>query len=169
MAVLALLRDHLVPRLIGLDAARVEAVWRDLYASTRATAVGAITSLALDAVDTALWDLRAKAAGLPCGCWPAEPGTHPALRHRGRLAAVQHRGAGRRGEGVPGGRLAGRQAEGGQAAGGNPVRDRRRRRPRSRSNRPRARHRLGPGRDRGQESRVTTRFPRVIHSSEEGA
>lgn len=64
-AVLALLRDHLVPRLIGLDAARVEAVWRDLYASTRATAVGAITSLALAAVDTALWDLRAKAAGLP--------------------------------------------------------------------------------------------------------
>ncbi|GLW99094.1 mandelate racemase/muconate lactonizing enzyme family protein [Microtetraspora sp. NBRC 16547] len=64
-AVLALLRDHLVPRLIGADATRVEAIWRDLHASTRATAVGAITSLALAAVDTALWDLRAKTADLP--------------------------------------------------------------------------------------------------------
>lgn len=64
-AVLALLRDYLLPRLPGHDAGRVEAIWRDLYAWTHATAVGAITSLALAAVDTALWDLRARAAGLP--------------------------------------------------------------------------------------------------------
>jgi L-alanine-DL-glutamate epimerase-like enolase superfamily enzyme len=64
-AVLALLRDHLLPRLVGQDAQRVEAVWHDLFASTRSTTVGAITSLALAAVDTALWDLRCIRAGEP--------------------------------------------------------------------------------------------------------
>ncbi|WIX76395.1 mandelate racemase/muconate lactonizing enzyme family protein [Amycolatopsis carbonis] len=64
-AVLALLRDHLLPRLISQDARRIEAVWTDLFASTRATTVGAITSLALAAVDTALWDLKCRRAGEP--------------------------------------------------------------------------------------------------------
>ncbi|WP_432856240.1 mandelate racemase/muconate lactonizing enzyme family protein [Amycolatopsis sp. CA-161197] len=64
-AVIALLRDHLLPRLIGQDSRRVEAVWTDLFASTRATTVGAITSLALAAVDTALWDLKCRRAGEP--------------------------------------------------------------------------------------------------------
>jgi L-alanine-DL-glutamate epimerase-like enolase superfamily enzyme len=59
-AVLAMLRDYLIPRLAGADARRVEAVWRDLYNSTRATAIGAITSLALAAIDTALWDWRCR-------------------------------------------------------------------------------------------------------------
>jgi L-alanine-DL-glutamate epimerase-like enolase superfamily enzyme len=64
-AVLALLRDSLLARLPGRDPARVEAIWRDLFLTTKATTVGAITSLALAAVDTALWDLRCRAAGLP--------------------------------------------------------------------------------------------------------
>ncbi|WP_194926242.1 mandelate racemase/muconate lactonizing enzyme family protein [Catenulispora pinisilvae] len=64
-SVLAMLRDHLLPRLIGADSTLVEHIWRDLFASTRATTVGAITSLALAAVDTALWDLRGKRAGEP--------------------------------------------------------------------------------------------------------
>lgn len=64
-AVLAMLNDYLLPELVGKDADRVEAVWRDLFFATRATAVGAITSLALAAVDTALWDRRARAASLP--------------------------------------------------------------------------------------------------------
>jgi L-alanine-DL-glutamate epimerase-like enolase superfamily enzyme len=64
-AVLALLRDYLVPRLVGADPRRVEAVWRDLFSATRATTVGAITSLALAAVDTALWDWRCRAANQP--------------------------------------------------------------------------------------------------------
>jgi L-alanine-DL-glutamate epimerase-like enolase superfamily enzyme len=64
-SVVALLRDHLAPRLIGRDADAIEAIWKDLFFATHATAVGAITSLALAAVDTALWDLRAKRAGLP--------------------------------------------------------------------------------------------------------
>ncbi|WP_424534969.1 mandelate racemase/muconate lactonizing enzyme family protein [Sphaerisporangium viridialbum] len=64
-AVLALLRDYLLPRLVGADARRVESVWHDLFAATRATTVGAITSLALAAVDTALWDWRCRDAGQP--------------------------------------------------------------------------------------------------------
>ncbi|MFE9763091.1 mandelate racemase/muconate lactonizing enzyme family protein [Streptomyces sp. NPDC005808] len=64
-SVLALLNDHLLPALPGQDARNVEALWQLLLARTRATAVGAITSLALAAVDTALWDLRCKRAGEP--------------------------------------------------------------------------------------------------------
>lgn len=64
-SVLAMLREHLVPCLLGRDARDIEALWYDLFALTRATTVGAITSLALAAVDTALWDLRCKRAGEP--------------------------------------------------------------------------------------------------------
>jgi L-alanine-DL-glutamate epimerase-like enolase superfamily enzyme len=64
-AVLSMLRQHLLRRLIGRDAREVEALWADQFASTRATTVGAITSLALAAVDTALWDLRCLRAGEP--------------------------------------------------------------------------------------------------------
>ncbi len=64
-SVVALLRDHLAPRLLGRDADEVEAIWKDLFFATHATAVGAITSLALAAIDTALWDLRCRRAGLP--------------------------------------------------------------------------------------------------------
>src|SRR5216117_4406087 len=59
-SVIALLRDHLAPRLIGRDPALIEQIWRDLMFATHATTVGAITSLALAAIDTALWDLRCR-------------------------------------------------------------------------------------------------------------
>jgi L-alanine-DL-glutamate epimerase-like enolase superfamily enzyme len=64
-SVIALLRDHLAPRLIGRDAEAIEAIWRDLLFHTHATTVGAITALALAAIDTALWDLRSRRAKLP--------------------------------------------------------------------------------------------------------
>ncbi|AUG55534.1 mandelate racemase/muconate lactonizing enzyme family protein [Thalassospira marina] len=64
-SVVALLRDHLAPQLIGRDAHDIEAIWRDLLFSTHATAVGAITSLALAAIDTALWDLQSRKTGIP--------------------------------------------------------------------------------------------------------
>ena len=59
-SVIALLKDHLLPRLLGRDPMHVEAIWKDLFFHTHATAVGAITSLALACVDTALWDWRAR-------------------------------------------------------------------------------------------------------------
>ncbi len=64
-SVMRLLRDHLAPRLIGQDATQVEAIWHDLEMLTHATTIGAITSIALAAIDTALWDLRCRKAGLP--------------------------------------------------------------------------------------------------------
>ena len=64
-AVLALLREDLLQRLVGEDARQVEGLWQKLFWATHGTVVGAITSLALAAVDTALWDLRCKAAGQP--------------------------------------------------------------------------------------------------------
>jgi L-alanine-DL-glutamate epimerase-like enolase superfamily enzyme len=64
-SIVALLQDHLAPRLIGRDPQHYEAIWRDLFFHTHATAVGAITSLALAAIDTALWDRNARVAKLP--------------------------------------------------------------------------------------------------------
>jgi len=64
-SIMALLADHLAPRLIGREAEHIEAIWRDLLFHTHATCVGAITALALAALDTALWDLRCRRAGLP--------------------------------------------------------------------------------------------------------
>jgi L-alanine-DL-glutamate epimerase-like enolase superfamily enzyme len=76
-SVLALLRDHLTGLLVGADARDIEALWRTLLSVTRATSVGAITSLALAAVDTALWDLRCRRAGEPL--WRLAGGAHDRL------------------------------------------------------------------------------------------
>ena len=74
-SVLALLRDHLAPRLVGRDAAEIERLWKDLFFHTHATAVGAITSLALAAIDTALWDLKCRRARQPL--WQCAGGAQP--------------------------------------------------------------------------------------------
>ncbi|OZI19176.1 mandelate racemase [Bordetella genomosp. 9] len=64
-SVARLLDDHLAPLLIGRDADDIEMLWRDLFFRVHATTVGALTSIALAAIDTALWDLRARRAALP--------------------------------------------------------------------------------------------------------
>ena len=64
-AVLEMLRNDLVPLLAGEDANQIEAIWQKLFWATHGTAVGAITSLALAAVDIALWDVRGKSLGQP--------------------------------------------------------------------------------------------------------
>ena len=74
-SVMRLLADHLAPRLIGKDADRIEAIWRELEFATHATTIGAITALALAAIDTALWDLRCKRRACRCGSSPAAPAT----------------------------------------------------------------------------------------------
>jgi L-alanine-DL-glutamate epimerase-like enolase superfamily enzyme len=74
-SVVALLRDHLAPRLVGEDAFDIERLWKSLFFHTHATAVGAITSLALAAIDTALWDLKCRRIGLPL--WKAAGGAQP--------------------------------------------------------------------------------------------
>jgi L-alanine-DL-glutamate epimerase-like enolase superfamily enzyme len=64
-SVIELLKRTLVPALIGREALEIERIWRDLLFLTHATTTGAITSIALAAIDTALWDLKARKLGLP--------------------------------------------------------------------------------------------------------
>jgi L-alanine-DL-glutamate epimerase-like enolase superfamily enzyme len=64
-SIMALIERTLGPALIGREANEIEKIWRDLLFMTHATSVGAITSLALAAIDTALWDLKARRASLP--------------------------------------------------------------------------------------------------------
>ncbi|MEO8240935.1 MAG: mandelate racemase/muconate lactonizing enzyme family protein [bacterium] len=64
-SILALLKHTLLPALMGREGEMIEQTWRDLLFVSHATAVGPIMSLALAAIDTALWDLRGKRAGLP--------------------------------------------------------------------------------------------------------
>ena len=64
LAVVSYLQDHVVPCLIGKDAHRIEDLWQYLYRGAYWRR-GPVTMTAIAAVDTALWDIKAKAAGLP--------------------------------------------------------------------------------------------------------
>ncbi|NKC30624.1 mandelate racemase/muconate lactonizing enzyme family protein [Falsiroseomonas selenitidurans] len=64
-SIVALLRDHLVPRLIGREAEEIARIWQDLFMLTHALSVGPLVALSLAAIDTALWDLRGRRTGLP--------------------------------------------------------------------------------------------------------
>jgi mannonate dehydratase len=64
MAVASYLTDHLVPILIGRDARRIEDTWQYLYKGAYWRR-GPVTMAAISAVDTALWDIKGKALGVP--------------------------------------------------------------------------------------------------------
>ena len=64
LAVVAYLKEHVVPLLLGTDAHRIEDTWHFLYRSAYWRR-GPVTMAAIAAVDVALWDLKAKAAGMP--------------------------------------------------------------------------------------------------------
>jgi L-alanine-DL-glutamate epimerase-like enolase superfamily enzyme len=64
-SVMALLERTLGPAIIGDDANDIEKIWKKLLFLTHATTVGAITAIAMAAIDTALWDLKARRANLP--------------------------------------------------------------------------------------------------------
>jgi mannonate dehydratase len=64
LAVASYLRDHVVPTLIGRDEARIEDTWQYLYKGAYWRR-GPVTMSAVAAVDTALWDIKGKVAGLP--------------------------------------------------------------------------------------------------------
>ena len=64
-SVMELLRRTLAPAIIGRDAYDIESIWRDLLFLTHATTIGAITAIAMAAIDTALWDLKCRKLGLP--------------------------------------------------------------------------------------------------------
>lgn len=64
LAVVAYLEEHVLPALIGRDAHRIEDIWQYLYRGAYWRR-GPVTMTAIAAVDVALWDLKAKAAGMP--------------------------------------------------------------------------------------------------------
>src|SRR3954470_9480737 len=64
LAVASYLQDHVVPLLIGKDPARIEDMWQYLYRGAYWRR-GPVTMTAVAAVDTALWDIKGKAAGMP--------------------------------------------------------------------------------------------------------
>jgi mannonate dehydratase len=64
MAVASYLTDHVIPSLIGRDAHQIEDVWQYLYRGAYWRR-GPVTMSAIAAVDTALWDIKAKVAGMP--------------------------------------------------------------------------------------------------------
>ena len=64
LAVASYLADHVVPLLIGRDARHIEDIWQYLYKGAYWRR-GPVTMTAIAAVDTALWDIKAKACHVP--------------------------------------------------------------------------------------------------------
>lgn len=64
LAVAHLIESHLGPFLIGQDPSRIEYLWEYIYRGTYWRG-GPVTMTALAGIDTALWDLKGKALGVP--------------------------------------------------------------------------------------------------------
>ena len=64
LAVASYLNDHVLPLLIGRDARRIEDMWQYLYKGAYWRR-GPVTMSAIAAVDTALWDIKAKSLNVP--------------------------------------------------------------------------------------------------------
>ena len=64
LAVASYLADHVIPLLIGHDARKIEDTWQYLYKGAYWRR-GPVTMSAISAVDTALWDIRAKSLNVP--------------------------------------------------------------------------------------------------------
>ncbi|MEJ8566190.1 D-mannonate dehydratase ManD [Elongatibacter sediminis] len=64
LAVASYLEDHLIPCLIGRDPRQSEDIWHYLYRGAYWRR-GPVTMSAIAAIDTALWDIKAKLADMP--------------------------------------------------------------------------------------------------------
>src|SRR6266700_4673233 len=64
LSVASYLTDHVMPLLISRDARRIEDIWQYLYKGAYWRR-GPVTMSAIAAVDTALWDIKAKSLNTP--------------------------------------------------------------------------------------------------------
>jgi L-alanine-DL-glutamate epimerase-like enolase superfamily enzyme len=64
-AAATLIESKLKDRVIGRDPMQIGSIWRDLMSSLRNAGRPGIGSMAVSAVDVALWDLKARLLGLP--------------------------------------------------------------------------------------------------------
>lgn len=64
LSVVSYLEDHLFPCLIGRDPQQIEDIWQYLYRGAYWRR-GPVTMTAIAGIDTALWDIKGKIAGLP--------------------------------------------------------------------------------------------------------
>src|SRR5579864_7536999 len=64
LAVASYLSEHVLPLLIGRDARRIEDLWQYLYKGAYWRR-GPVTMASISAVDTALWDIKAKSLNVP--------------------------------------------------------------------------------------------------------
>jgi len=63
-SVVSYLEDYLIPALIGRDPHQIEDIWQFFYRGAYWRR-GPVGMTALAAIDTALWDIKAKAANMP--------------------------------------------------------------------------------------------------------
>src|ERR1700750_1310751 len=64
-SIAACLDECIIPRVKGKDATSIEAIWHDLWKATMTYGRGGIATMAMSALDIALWDAVGKRAGLP--------------------------------------------------------------------------------------------------------
>lgn len=77
-AIHSLIHDSLAPLLLGADPRRTEHLWEQMWWRLHYAGRGAPASFAISAVDTALWDLKAKLANEPL--WRLLGGNDPRVR-----------------------------------------------------------------------------------------
>jgi L-alanine-DL-glutamate epimerase-like enolase superfamily enzyme len=78
VAAAAIVENVFKASLIGEDARRIEWLWQQLWRGHHYSGRGGLVSFSLAAVDTALWDLRARALGEPL--WRLLGGYRPEVR-----------------------------------------------------------------------------------------
>ena len=70
------IEELFAPMLLGQESQRVEGLWEEMYRETILHGRAGTVMRALSILDVALWDLNARAAGLPLyrylGCWTTE-------------------------------------------------------------------------------------------------
>lgn len=65
LAIVSLIESYMAPMLLGEDPRNVERIWTKLWEDSHFAGPGGLTTLAIATIDIALWDIRAKDAGLP--------------------------------------------------------------------------------------------------------